>query len=311
MADNDDITFDANSGISIEEQQKIMTQINGIAEKNRRSLSQNTLGLKPGKNPVITAKKKGTFFPLAVNITAIVVLCAGVLLLVFFNRKTDTQIRTGSGVMEVAAIQQGTSDELDAAIKELEMLTDEMEKAEAIERLLGGSLSNVYNMIRENHLIEAAETLKNSQQFIDSPAFQSVRSIQARKEFYIQTINSLGTLIEVLMVSSDLRAENLRLETVLETERSRIEGPEGLEAQAARVPGLQNEIRSLKPEADRVPGLVRDNSDLRQERNNLEREKNTLKESISERWGVVGEKDPNDISFGDINRLLAILEGVR
>jgi division protein CdvB (Snf7/Vps24/ESCRT-III family) len=35
---DDEITFDSNSGISEEEQREILEKINGIAEKNRRSL---------------------------------------------------------------------------------------------------------------------------------------------------------------------------------------------------------------------------------------------------------------------------------
>jgi len=91
---NEDIVFDANSGISQEEQEEILSAINGIAEKNRLSLSADTGFF--GKK--ITAKKSGAFFPLAVNITALVILCAGVILLINFYGKTDTLERMGNAV---------------------------------------------------------------------------------------------------------------------------------------------------------------------------------------------------------------------
>jgi hypothetical protein len=38
MTNNEEINFDEKSGISIEEQQEILSNINSIAEKNRESL---------------------------------------------------------------------------------------------------------------------------------------------------------------------------------------------------------------------------------------------------------------------------------
>ena len=98
---NDELLIDEKSGISIEEQKEILTRINGIAEKNRQSLSGNTGGRQAGKKHAINAKKSGAVFPMAANAAAAVILITGVILLLFFNSRTDAQIRTGSGVYGV------------------------------------------------------------------------------------------------------------------------------------------------------------------------------------------------------------------
>jgi len=88
MTDNDEIVFDAASGISVEEQKEILYRINGITENNRRLLSQGLKnekgGKKRGAKTVIKAKKTGAFFPMAINIAAVIVLCGGAFLLIFF-----------------------------------------------------------------------------------------------------------------------------------------------------------------------------------------------------------------------------------
>jgi chromosome segregation ATPase len=104
MTDNGNVVFDTKSGISIEEQKEILSQINKIAEKNRKSLSQGaTQGVSSGDTQkiAVNAKKSGALFPLAVNIAAAVVLIGGALLLVMFYGKRDEQVRTGGAAYNV------------------------------------------------------------------------------------------------------------------------------------------------------------------------------------------------------------------
>jgi chromosome segregation ATPase len=97
-----EIIIDNKHGISIEEQQEILSGINKIAEKNRQSLSHNMPAdkLKSGKQPVINAKKSGALFPLIINIAAIVILAGGALFLVSFNNRKDAQVRVGNVVFD-------------------------------------------------------------------------------------------------------------------------------------------------------------------------------------------------------------------
>jgi DNA repair exonuclease SbcCD ATPase subunit len=126
---NDDNDFlNENSGISIEEQKEILTQINGIVEKNRRSLSENI----PSDKPDFTAKKNSLIFPLAVNITAVIILTAGILFLTSFNKRTDAQVRAGDAVFDLT--ERALIDEIrrDTA---LAIAAKEMEIASIILRL--------------------------------------------------------------------------------------------------------------------------------------------------------------------------------
>jgi len=94
------VVFDTKSGISIEEQKEILSQINKIAEKNRQLLSQSA-GSGETQNIAVNAKKNGAFFPLAVNIAAAILLIGGAFLLILFNGKRDVQVRTGGAVYNV------------------------------------------------------------------------------------------------------------------------------------------------------------------------------------------------------------------
>ncbi|MCL2264846.1 MAG: hypothetical protein FWC22_02280 [Treponema sp.] len=119
---NDYEIIDEKSGISIEEQKEILTQINGIAEKNKQHLSQNNSAL---DKISVAARKKGGVFPLAVNIAAAVILAAGAFLLISFNGRIDINAREGAAVYNlteralIEKIRKDTAEKI--AVKELEM----------------------------------------------------------------------------------------------------------------------------------------------------------------------------------------------
>jgi DNA repair exonuclease SbcCD ATPase subunit len=141
--DKEGIIFDEKSGISLEEQKEILSEINGIAEKNRKLLSWAGTRLNDEKKGkvVINAQKKDAGFPLAVNIAAVFILVFGVFLLFFFNGRKDSQVRIGKAVYNltertlIEEIRKDTSEKI--AEKEMEMATittrleevdDELEK---------------------------------------------------------------------------------------------------------------------------------------------------------------------------------------
>ena len=141
MTNNDDVFFDDKSGISIEEQKEILSAINGIAEKNRRRLSQGNTGeteaQKGGSKMQINARKSGAFFPLVVNISAVVILCAGALFLVSFSGKMDSQLRTGDAVYSVTEkalideIRKDTAEKIAAKDLEMAMIASRLEEVDA------------------------------------------------------------------------------------------------------------------------------------------------------------------------------------
>ena len=143
MADNNEIILDAASGIPVEEQKEILDKINGIAEKNRIMLSQGAgsqKGKNRGKTPVINAKKSGAFFPLAVNIAAVIVLCGCVMFLFLFNVRVDAGARTGNAVYNltekalVEEIRKDTEEKI--AEKDMEISSISSRLQEVGERLL-------------------------------------------------------------------------------------------------------------------------------------------------------------------------------
>ncbi|MCL2067040.1 MAG: hypothetical protein FWG99_06210 [Treponema sp.] len=293
MTNDDGIIFDPSSGISVEEQQDILAKINSIAEKNRQSLSQSGVA-GAGKKQRFKAKKSGGAFPVVVNVSALVLLAGGLLLLSSFQGKTEAQVREGARVynsaertlldeirietaskialkedeialvisqlegieveleelhssnqeltgeqlaaqarllalqeehlLSMALLQEERSlileesraneaalraqlesrtselasghEELSLARSELERLTNDMERAAAIEAQLGGGFASVHDLIRRDRLAEASEALANLRLFLNTPSFQRVRSIQSRRDFYTQTINSLEALVD-------------------------------------------------------------------------------------------------------------------
>jgi len=151
---NNDILLDENSGISIEEQNEILTQINGIAEHNRSHLSQNSQ-----KNQELKAKKSGAFFPLSVNIAAVIIIAAGAFFLISFNLKIDAQARTGSAVYNlteralIEEIRRDTAEKLAAKDREISIIASRLGEVDT--QLL--FLQSVFEMTSEQ--AETQETL--------------------------------------------------------------------------------------------------------------------------------------------------------
>jgi hypothetical protein len=140
MTANDEVFLNAASGISIEEQKEILSAINGIAEKNRRRLSSGAFKeaeRQNGKRARIDAKKSGAVFPLAVNVSAAAALCAGALLLISFNGKTDLQLRSGNAVYNLTEraliedIRKDTAEKLAAKETEILFISSRLEEVDA------------------------------------------------------------------------------------------------------------------------------------------------------------------------------------
>jgi len=194
------LVFDAKSGISEEEQREILAKINNIAEKNRLSLAE---GDGKSRKKRFKAKKSGGRFPVVVNIIAFAFLAAGIFILISMQGKTDAKIKTGKKVYNSAEralieeIRRETQNEaMGLASVELERLNREQYQAAAIEDQMGAFFSNLNRQIGDNRLDEAGATIRAMREFINTPAFEVLRSIQARKGLYTQAINSFETMIE-------------------------------------------------------------------------------------------------------------------
>ena len=300
MTNNKGIVFDANCGISEEEQREIFAQINRITEKNRLSLAASAEAGKGKKKKKFKAKKSGGLFPALVNVAAIAALAGGFFALYTFQGKTNADVREGakvynsaeralideirketssrleakeneiskissqlegvdaelrdlhSSAQELTAEQQAAEDRLRAireeyraalanlqdersvileearareaslqaqldsrtrelamvaeqssiaigmAQTELDRLSREQSQTASVEAQMGAFFATLTSRISENRLDDAAEIIATTRAFLNTPAFMGLRSIQARRELYVQAINSFDAMIDEL-----------------------------------------------------------------------------------------------------------------
>jgi chromosome segregation ATPase len=97
---------------------------------------------------------------------------------------------------ELNAVSEQSQAALSSARSELERLSGEQEKAGVIESQLRGYYAAVNNHIRAGRLGEAAEAVRAMREFLNTPAFQSLRSIQARKDLYVSAADTLDIMID-------------------------------------------------------------------------------------------------------------------
>jgi predicted nucleic acid-binding Zn-ribbon protein len=113
------------------------------------------------------------------------------------SRAREAALRTQleAKTLELAAITEQAKISLGEARGELERLSSDQEKAAVIEAQLGGYYVLVNEQIRKGLLEEAPGTLRVMREYINTPAFQSIRSIQARKSLYAASIDILEDVI--------------------------------------------------------------------------------------------------------------------
>ncbi|MCL2209326.1 MAG: hypothetical protein FWC19_03845 [Treponema sp.] len=227
----DDILLDEQTGISIEEQKEILSRINGITEKNRSSLSNN------GK-PRLKAKKRGILFPLAVNIASVLILCAGVFFIIWFNRQTDEQNRTGTAVYNlteralIEEIRRDTSEKIAAKEREIKLIASRLEEADAqldafIKEFIssGGNLSAEQLAVQENLL---------------------ALRISIRSELAVLQDERAGILEESRAKEAYLRAQIEERSREFAPQRKTPGEQDAAGAELARLSGLQEKIDSLE-----------------------------------------------------------------
>lgn len=91
---SDEIVFDTQSGISEEDQKEILAKIEQIAQQNRLTVSPEIL--------MVKAPKRGYFFPFLVNLSALIILAVGFLLLSAFFKQSESELRGAMGTLKTA-----------------------------------------------------------------------------------------------------------------------------------------------------------------------------------------------------------------
>jgi len=111
-------------------------------------------------------------------------------------REASLQSQLESRTRELALVSSQNTAIVDLAFSEMEQLSGEQNQTAIVEAQMSAFFANLNNKINENRLDEAAEVVRSTRSFLNTPAFQGLRAIQARKEMYAQTLNTFDTLIE-------------------------------------------------------------------------------------------------------------------
>jgi len=158
-SDTSEIIIDASSGIPVEEQQEILVQINGIAEKNRRSLSAGAEN-KGGLGKHFKAKKNDGLFPVLVNFFAIAALVGGLFALYSLQSEAYVRAREGTRVFNtterviIEEIRRKTNDLLLTKDLEIAILTAWLAEVEAqLELIAGYEMLSLEQMITYDRLV--------------------------------------------------------------------------------------------------------------------------------------------------------------
>ena len=180
------------------------------------------------------------------------------------EREAALQAQLENRTRELAHVAEQSAAAIDLAKNEMDRLTREQAQASSVEAQMSAFFANLNGQIRENRLDEAAVTLQSMRQFLNTPAFMALRSIQARKELYTQTIDSFDTMIEEARknpsaagapvdnaekILVDLQEQNARLERDLAGKNETITAlsSEGTGA-AQRLVGLEESVSALRTE---------------------------------------------------------------
>ncbi|MDR1443706.1 MAG: hypothetical protein LBI94_02390 [Treponema sp.] len=98
---------------------------------------------------------------------------------------------------ELAAQAEQSREDLSRAREELERLSSDQEKGAAIEAQLSAMYTGAASAINGNRLKDAAATLNSMRNFINTPSFQGIRTVQPRRAFYLSSITTLEGLINL------------------------------------------------------------------------------------------------------------------
>jgi chromosome segregation ATPase len=110
-------------------------------------------------------------------------------------REASLKAQLDERAAELSAQAERSREALSSAQREIDRLSTDQEKGAAIEAQLSGLYVRAAAAINGGNLREAANTLTAMRDFINTPSFQGIRSIQPRRAFYFSSISTLEGLI--------------------------------------------------------------------------------------------------------------------
>ena len=231
----EEIVFDEKSGISVEEQKEILSKINGIAEKNRKQLSQTGSQIVESKGKIIiNAQKKDAVFPLAENIAAVVLLICGAFLLVSLNGKKDERVRTGDAVYNFT----------ERALIE-EIRKDTAEKIAAKESEIASIVSKL------NDIDDQLSKLYSSNQTLTSDQISSQEKLLTLQNYYRDQLAVLQDERSQILEASRLREARLKAQL---DERTR-EFAAAQQKASSELESAINELEKLRTEQEKIAAI--------------------------------------------------------
>jgi chromosome segregation ATPase len=112
------------------------------------------------------------------------------------TREAVLQTQLENRTRELALTEEQSTAALELVRSELDRLSKEQAQAATVEARMGALFANLYGQLNENRLDEAAGTIQSMRNFLNTPAFQALRSIQARRELYTQSVNAFQAMLD-------------------------------------------------------------------------------------------------------------------
>jgi chromosome segregation ATPase len=224
---------------------------------------------------------------------------------------------------DLAAVAEQSAAAIETARAELARLSADQEKTAAVEAQLGAYFFTLNDQIHTRQFPAAAGTIKTMRQFLDTPAFTALRSMQARRELYAQSINSLEGMVNEAQKNladlalaaagrlpdekteqalAELREENSRLEKSVE------EKDKTIAAFSSQGTGLNQRLSQLERDAaglrSEKSGLERQAQDLNRQIADLRRQQNDLQTQNADLQTGASQKDQQIASLQSTNATL-------
>ena len=192
------------------------------------------------------------------------------------SREARLRAQLDERTREFAAAQQRTSGELDLAMSELDRLTSEQERINAIDAQVSGGLAAANEHIGNGQYDKALQVAGNLRHFCNNNSLSSLRSFQARREFYNQTIDFMEAMILDARVNSgsgggaeqfELMARNVQLQDNISELQKTIDalssGGTGLTRRIGELEEVKTQLENSVEEKDsKISSLETENSGL-------------------------------------------------
>jgi chromosome segregation ATPase len=253
------------------------------------------------------------------------------------TREASLRAQLEAQTRELAEANEQSREALRAARAELDRLSGDQEKGAAIEAHMSGLYAEAAAQVNAGRLDAALKPLAAMREFINTPSFQAVRSIQSRKNFYLTGIATLEGVIAVAeklnaavaasgsgefdRTIAELEEKNAALSEQVAGLNQAVSGTQSsLSRQVTelqnRISGLQTQTagqqRSIAEKDSSIADLNTRNGALTQQINNLNQQLVTLNQTVTERDAAIEElRRQGAEQTAEIDRLNGQLTNIR